>query len=209
MNILFYRILLKMPRMIQSLAYRLAFKPKLGKGVKLYGWPIISKNVSIGDYSYLKPCTFIRNCTIGKFCCIADNLTVGLNEHPISDFSSYRLNGLSSPIRNKVSVPAPSMEKHVTIGNEVWIGQDVIIKQGVTIGNGAVIGARAVVTKDVPPYAVVAGVPARIVKYRFEQEKIEFLQTIQWWDWSLEKIVENQEKLHSFNRALLAEVSND
>ena len=83
------------------------------------------------------------------------------------------------------------------------IGQDVLIKGGVTIGNGAVIGARSVVTKNVPPYAVVAGVPARVIKYRFEKEKIDYLQRLQWWDWDLQRIVKLLDKLHAFDPSLL------
>lgn len=85
----------------------------------------------------------------------------------------------------------------------MWIGQDVLIKGGVTIGNGAVIGARSVVTKNVPPYAVVAGVPARVIKYRFEKEKIDYLQRLQWWDWDLQRIVKLLDKLHAFDPSLL------
>lgn len=87
----------------------------------------------------------------------------------------------------------------------MWIGQDVLIKGGVTIGNGAVIGARSVVTKNVPPYAVVAGVPARVIKYRFEKEKIDYLQRLQWWDWDLQRIVKLLDKLHAFDPSLLEE----
>lgn len=92
---------------------------------------------------------------------------------------------------------------HTTIGNDVWIGWGVLIKGGVTIGNGAVIGARSVVTKDVPPYAVVAGVPAKVIKYRFEQEKIDLLQQLQWWDWDIDRIYENLDRLKNFDPTLL------
>lgn len=150
----------------------------------------------------MKQNTFMRNVSIGKFCCIADNLVVGLNEHPFSDFSSYRFSGIASPVRKYVQEPKEK-ETNTFIGNDVWIGQDVLIKGGVTIGNGAVIGARSVVTKNVPPYAVVAGVPARVIKYRFEKEKIDYLQRLQWWDWDLQRIVKLLDKLHAFDPSLL------
>ena len=76
-------------------------------------------------------------------------------------------------------------------------------KGGVTIGNGAVIGAYSVVTKDVPPYAVVAGVPAKVIKYRFEQEKIDLLQQLQWWDWDIDRIYENLDRLRNFDPTFL------
>lgn len=85
----------------------------------------------------------------------------------------------------------------------MWIGWGVLIKGGVTIGNGAVIGARSVVTKDVPPYAVVAGVPAKVIKYRFEQEKIDLLQQLQWWDWDIDRIYENLDRLKNFDLTFL------
>ena len=74
------------------------------------------------------------------------------------------------------------------IGNDVWIGYEAVIMAGVHIGNGAIIAARAVVTKDVPPYTIVGGVPARPIRKRFEEETIRKLETLQWWDWSAEKI---------------------
>ncbi len=92
-----------------------------------------------------------------------------------------------------------------TVGNDVWIGQDVVIKGGVKIGDGAVIGARSVVTRDVPPYAVVAGVPAKVIKYRFEQEKIDFLEKLQWWNWTPEEIYQNLDRLKKFDETLLKE----
>ena len=92
-----------------------------------------------------------------------------------------------------------------TVGNDVWIGQDVVIKGGVKIGDGAVIGARSVVTRDVPPYAVVVGVPAKVIKYRFEQEKIDFLEKLQWWNWTPEEIYQNLDRLKKFDETLLKE----
>ena len=102
MDAFFLRIYYKLPRPLQYWISRIKYKPKLGKGVTLYGWPTFSHNVSIGDYSYMKQNDFISNVSIGKFCCIADGLVVGLNEHPLHEFSSYRMNGISSPLRKKV-----------------------------------------------------------------------------------------------------------
>ena len=111
------------------------------------------------------------------------------------------MNGISSPLRKRF--PTGGIPPHTTIGNDVWIGWDVLIKGGVTIGNGAVIGARSVVTKVVPPYAVVAGVPAKVIKYRFEQEKIDLLQQLQWWDWDIDRIYENLDRLKNFDLTFL------
>ena len=87
----------------------------------------------------------------------------------------------------------------IIVGNDVWIGYEAVILSGVTIGDGAVIGARAVVTKDVPPYTIVGGVPAKPIKKRFSEENIKKLQSIRWWDWSKEKIAENITAIQSGN----------
>ncbi len=87
----------------------------------------------------------------------------------------------------------------IVVGNDVWIGYEAVILSGVTIGDGAVIGARAVVTKDVPPYTIVGGVPAKPIKKRFSEENIKKLQSICWWDWPKEKIAENITAIQSGN----------
>jgi len=89
------------------------------------------------------------------------------------------------------------INKPVEIKNDVWIGANAVILSGVTVGNGAVIAAGAVVTKDVPDYAIVGGVPAKIIKYRFAQEEIEILNQIKWWDWPDEKLKENRHLLRN------------
>lgn len=95
---------------------------------------------------------------------------------------------------------------YVHIGHDVWIGCNATILRGVTVGCGAVIGANALVNKDVPPYAIVGGVPARIIKYRFEKEIIEKLMTLEWWNWNVEKIRKNR---HIFtNKVKLENLKN-
>jgi len=87
----------------------------------------------------------------------------------------------------------------IIIGNDVWIGYDAIIMSGVKIGDGAIIGTRALVTKDVPPYAIVGGVPAKVIKTRYDDHKISKLLEIKWWDWTFEKIQENIKYIQSGN----------
>ncbi len=87
-------------------------------------------------------------------------------------------------------------KKRITIGNDVWLGKNVLIANYANIGNGVVAGAGAVITKDVPDYAVVVGVPARIIRYRFKEEQIKALNRISWWNWSDENIIERQDDFY-------------
>ena len=129
---------------------------------------------------------------IGRYSSLAHRLKfiIGLN-HDGREVSTYPFRNLLHPLEAGVNQYFAANHYQIIIGNDVWIGSDVTILGGVRIGNGAIVGAGAVVTKDVPPYAVVAGNPARIVKFRFSQEIIDKLQKIKWWNWPREKIMEN------------------
>ena len=129
---------------------------------------------------------------IGKFCsiaCGAKFIFTSAN-HTLRSLSTYPF-----PIffeewgLDKKQIPfAWDNKGDITIGNDVWIGYEAVILSGVQIGDGAIIGARAVVTKDVPPYTIVGGVPAKEIRKRFDEETIEKLRNIQWWDWSFDRI---------------------
>ena len=149
----------------------------------------------IGDMTYTGSDCSIMWAEVGKFCSISRLVDIGGNQHnyrAASMMPDYRF-------RNKMT---GTLKKHpdeepVIVGNDVWIGQGVSIvrKAGLVIGDGAVIGSGAVVTSSIPPYAIAAGVPARVIKYRFSPEIIEKLLELRWWDWSKEKIVENWDRL--------------
>ena len=140
----------------------------------------------LGAYSYLGRSSSLVYAEVGKFCSIAGGVSVGLATHTINHIST-------SPIftqkHNSLGVSwaqhnFESPYKPIVIGNDVWIGSRAIVLGGINIGNGAIIAAGAVVTKDVPPYAIVGGVPARIIRYRFSEDIIKRLCDINWWDYS-------------------------
>lgn len=144
----------------------------------------------IGSYSYLSPNSSLICTKVGKFCSIASNCQIGLPSHSLKYIST-------SPIfteKNNALKQRWITQNHfspfnkTTIGNDVWIGASSIIIGGIIIGDGAVIAAGSVVTKDVPPYAIVGGTPAKIIKYRFSQEVITKLLQISWWDFSQTKL---------------------
>lgn len=146
------------------------------------------KNSKIGKYSRVNPNCNLSNVTVGNFTAIGRDSSAGLGQHPLNYISTqnifYKKNNLNNRWVKKIDLTP----KPISIGSDVWIGVESIIMDGVMIGDGAVIGARSVVTKDVPPFAIVVGQSARILKYRFEPEVISRLLQIKWWDLSDEEI---------------------
>jgi acetyltransferase-like isoleucine patch superfamily enzyme len=143
------------------------------------------QNCAIGDYTYISKNTYLKNCVIGKYCCIAPNVAIGYGEHPTNTFVSvHPVFYANTNFLGYTFGKENYFEEHhkTTIGNDVWVGANVIIKGGVKIGNGAIVAAGAVVTKDVADYTIVGGVPAKLIKARFEQDEISFLQDYKWWD---------------------------
>ena len=133
----------------------------------------------------------IRNLKIGRYCSVAKRVDIGLAQHPVNWLSVTPLcyfsnGGLGDLHRKSVhTIPFQNESGMTEIGNDVWIGDRVIIMSGVKIGDGAIVAAGAVVTKDVPPYAIVGGVPAKVIKYRFSESVIKRLLELQWWNYDL------------------------
>ena len=157
-------------------------------------------DVKIGKYSYYKRGTKLMNCDIGRFCHIGDNCAIGLFGHDTSQVTTYPLkyhfDNSVVDVGQDSTADAVRKSRQTIIKNDVYIGESVTIFAGVTVGNGAVIGTRAVVTKDVPDYAVVAGVPSQIVRMRFSDKIVDDLLDIQWWQWSDDKIKSCIEDFH-------------
>lgn len=137
----------------------------------------------IGRYSYIGENSIAVNAEIGSFCSIASYCCIGGGAHPTNMISSSPVfyKGRNCFGKNFSNIPFEA-ENRVTIGNDVWIGEKVFIKDGITIGNGAIIGALSIVTHDVPPYAIVGGVPAKVIRFRFDAETIKTLEDIKWWE---------------------------
>ncbi|MBS5021131.1 MAG: CatB-related O-acetyltransferase [Alistipes sp.] len=138
----------------------------------------------VGAYSYVSPNTVIENAQIGRFCSISDHCRIGMGTHNTDQISTspiftQKVNGTKARWVDKNVNDSPF--RKVRVGNDVWIGSRAMILGGVTVGDGAVVGAGAVVTKDVPAYAIVAGVPAKVIKYRFPERLIELLMDFKWW----------------------------
>jgi phosphonate metabolism protein (transferase hexapeptide repeat family) len=158
------------------------------------GERVVLRDVKLGDFSYIERHSEAIYADIGKFCSIAANVRINALEHPMERLTTHKLSyrpneyfffhGVDQTFRSK------RQSKRVIIENDVWIGHGAVIMPGITIGNGAVIGANAVVTRDVEPYAVHAGVPAKFLKWRFPQGIRGRLRALSWWNWPLEKLAE-------------------
>ena len=165
---------------------------------------VVIKNSEIGYLSYVGFDSYLTYCKIGKYCAIGPRVSNALGNHPTKDFVSIHpvffskrnycgVNLFCGKDFKEVSYIDSNKKFINEIGNDVWIGQNVLLINGVKIGDGAIIAAGAVVTKDVPPYAIVGGVPAKIIRYRFDNDTISKLLEMKWWNWDLNMIEKNKE----------------
>ena len=149
-------------------------------------------DIEVGRFSYVGMNSRVSRTSIGRFCSIGPQLLCGLGEHPVNFvstspvfYSTLKQCGTSFADKNYFEEL-----KNIVIGHDVWIGARVFIRDGVNIGNGVIIGSGSVVVSDLPDYAIVGGVPAKIIKYRFDDDIISKMLEIQWWNWSTEKLLQ-------------------
>jgi acetyltransferase-like isoleucine patch superfamily enzyme len=170
----------------------------MGKKIIIEKNCIIGNDISIGDFTFIGSGTRIETNTesIGKFCSIAPDVKIGVGPHPINYFST-------SPVfysKSRGYVKEDLFDEYKLMGytvieHDVWIGANAVILAGVRVGTGSVIGSGAVVTKDVEPYAIAGGVPAKLIKYRFSQKLIEKLLKSKWWEKDINELVKHEDFL--------------
>lgn len=148
---------------------------KIGLNTKIQKYVMINGQTIIGNNCYIGHSTLITSANIGNYTSIASGVKIGQGEHPINNVSTSSL-FITDNVFEKLT------EKECIIGNDVWIGANAVILRGITIGNGAIIGAGAVVTKDVPEFSINVGVPAKVIKYRFNKESIKIINDSNYWD---------------------------
>lgn len=134
----------------------------------------VDKQSAVGSYSFLGRDNYVTKSTIGRYCSIGNNVSIGQGEHDLTKIST-------SSIFYKDAYEVLT-EKACIIEHDVWIGVDAVILRGVTVGIGAVVAANAVVNKDVPPFSIVGGVPAKVIRYRFDKHQIERILVSKWWE---------------------------
>ena len=146
----------------------------------------------LGDYSYVERQAEVIYARIGKFCAIASNARINALEHPIERVSQHKITYRANEYFLGAKLDGEFRERRrgklVEIGHDVWIGHGAIVKPGVRIGHGAVVAAGAIVTHDVPSYAIVTGIPAKFMRWRFEPKISERIISLAWWDWSHDKL---------------------
>jgi acetyltransferase-like isoleucine patch superfamily enzyme len=146
----------------------------------IYMWDTseVSDDSIIGSYTYIGNNSFINKAKIGRYCSIANNVSIGPSEHPRSSISTWV---------SHIDTSDLLFEKECVIGNDVWIGVNSVIRRGVTVGNSAIIGANSFVNTDIPEFSIAAGSPAKIIKYRLSPKTIELVKSSRWWDYDVKE----------------------
>jgi virginiamycin A acetyltransferase len=156
------------------LSFDVSLKAIVGHDIGIMSGVYVCENSTIGSYSYIGSNSIISKTIIGRYNSIASNVSIGHGEHPLSSIST-----------NAVFIESPYevfTKEDCVVEHDVWIGVGAIVRRGVRLGVGSVIGANSFVNKDVPPYAIVAGTPARLIKFRFDENKIARIMDSKWWE---------------------------
>jgi virginiamycin A acetyltransferase len=148
------------------------------KNIYMWDTTEVSDDSEIGSYTYIGNNSFINKSKIGRYCSIANNVSVGPSEHPSSCVATWL---------SHINTYDLLYDKECIIGHDVWIGVNSVVRRGVTIGNSAIIGANSFVNMDIPEFAIAAGSPAKIIKYRLSPEIIEMVKSSRWWDYDVEE----------------------
>lgn len=177
----------------KNVDYRVRKKTTISESATVWSQVVIDDESTVNDHSYIIS-GLIKNTQIGKYCSISSNVTIGADRHPTDWLSTHHF-------QYNETKNFQSLEK-TTIGNDVWIGANAVIMTGVNVGDGAIIGSSAVVTKDVPPYAIVVGIPAKIIRYRFNPDIINKLLELKWWDIEHYELIKNNINFSNIEKAI-------
>lgn len=166
---------------------------KLESPVRTYGFVQLKKDAKIGRFTFINHnSTVFTNVHIGRYCSIGKNCQIGAFDHPLDWVStspvSYNMKLHFPDYDGKLQKLSVERPEAAFIGNDVWLGNNVVIKRGVTIGDGAVVAAGSFVSKDVAPYSIVGGTPAKLIRFRFDHETIIDLLNNKWWDLSVDEL---------------------
>lgn len=170
---------------------------------------VLMESCVLGDHTYVQKKATIFNADIGRFCSIASGVSIGPGIHKIDGVSTHPVFYLhNTPLAKEFCDKDLFVSsKRTSVGHDVWIGEKAIVLDGVTIGTGAIVAAGSVVTKDVEPYSIVGGLPAKHIKYRFDEKEIEALLKSEWWNYSEEWLLNNY-KLFSSPQIFINNLTN-
>lgn len=180
-------------RLTRKKQYTLGENVKIRKGVVLSGNVVIGDNTIVNNNTIIKASAGSAKIEIGKFCSIAHDIYICTFNHNIVTPSIWGTYDKSVEYHDLFPEAGKDNSKGIYIGSDVWIGTKVSVMPGVNIANGAIVGANSVVTRDVEPYSIVAGAPARKIKSRFSEEMIKFLMDLGWWNWDRDKMYANEQ----------------
>ncbi len=188
---------------ISKISYNLI--KQIGVGSKIKDVVSLVGKIEIGRYTTIngpgtRIASLINKIRIGSFCSIASNVIIQEYNHKYNRITSYYIfqNLFKSNNLNEID-----SKGDINIGEDVWIGSNSVILSGINIGRGSIVGAGSVVVKDIPPYSIVVGNPAKVIKSRFTKECIDLLEEIKWWDWDIEKIKKNKNIFNMSEKEIL------